>query len=118
MVWTKDRGRRMTNKEAIEFLKNMIDREAIGFVCPEREGDVAIWQYHVEALQMAISALKIQDKLLDILKGFGSELPCDESPDNDWCAEHCEYTEPQNECWIRWAKGALGLPLEEGVQKE
>ena len=51
----------MTNHEAIEFLKNMIDREAIGFVCPEREGDVAIWQYHVEALQMAISALQAQD---------------------------------------------------------
>lgn len=51
----------MTNQEAIEFLKNMIDREAIGFVCPEREGDVAIWQYHVEALQMAISALQEQD---------------------------------------------------------
>ena len=51
----------MTNQEAIEFLKNMIDREAIGFVCPEREGDVAIWQYHVEALQMAISALQAQE---------------------------------------------------------
>lgn len=51
----------MTNQEAIEFLKNMIDREAIGFICPEREGDVAIWQYRVEALQMAISALKAQD---------------------------------------------------------
>ena len=51
----------MTNQEAIEFLKNMIDREAIGFVCPEREGDVAIWQYHVEALQMAISALQVQE---------------------------------------------------------
>ena len=50
----------MTTKEAIEFLKNMIDREAVGFVCPEREGDVAIWQYHVEALQMAISALEKQ----------------------------------------------------------
>ena len=50
----------MDNQEAIEFLKNMIDREAIGFVCPEREGDVAIWQYHVEALQMAISALEKQ----------------------------------------------------------
>ena len=51
----------MTNQEAIEFLKNMIDREVIGFVCPEREGDVAIWQYHVEALQMAISALQAQE---------------------------------------------------------
>lgn len=52
----------MTNQEAIEFLKNMIDREAIGFVCTEREGDVAIWQYHVEALQMAISALQAQEE--------------------------------------------------------
>ena len=51
----------MDNLEAIEFLKNMIDREAIRFVCPEREGDVAIWQYHVEALQMAISALQAQE---------------------------------------------------------
>ena len=47
----------MTNKEAIEFIKNMIDREAIGFVVPEGDGDVAIWQYHVEALEMAITAL-------------------------------------------------------------
>ena len=47
----------MTNKEAIEFIKNMIDREAIGFVAPEGDGDVAIWQYHVEALEMAITAL-------------------------------------------------------------
>lgn len=41
----------MTNKEAIAFLENMIDRESIFF------GDVAIWQYHVEALQMSIKAL-------------------------------------------------------------
>ena len=50
----------MDNQEAIGFLKNMIGRESIGFVCLEREGDVAIWQYHVEALQMAISALDKQ----------------------------------------------------------
>ena len=48
----------MTRKEAIEFLKNMIDREAVGFVAPQGDGDVAIWQYHVEALQMAIKALE------------------------------------------------------------
>ena len=48
----------MTNEEAIEFLKNMIDREAIGFVAPQGDGDVAIWQYHVEALHLAIAALE------------------------------------------------------------
>ena len=41
----------MTNKEAIAFLENMINRESIFF------GDLAIWQYHVEALQMSIKAL-------------------------------------------------------------
>lgn len=51
----------MTNREAIEFLKNMIDRESIGFVCPKGDGDVAIWQYHVESLQMAIAALEKQE---------------------------------------------------------
>ena len=51
----------MNNQEAIEFLKNMIDREAIGFVCHKGEGDVSIWQYHIEALQMAISALQAQE---------------------------------------------------------
>lgn len=50
----------MTSREAIEFLKNMIDREAIGFVNPTGEGDVAIWQYHTEALQMAVKALTEQ----------------------------------------------------------
>ena len=75
--------------------------------------EVIVDSFIDKAYDMAISALKIQDKLLDILKGFGSELPCDESPDDDWCAEHCEYTEPQNECWIRWAKGVMGLPLED-----
>lgn len=48
----------MTNKEAIEFLKNMIDRESVGFVCPQGDGDVAIWEYHVAALNMAIKALE------------------------------------------------------------
>lgn len=58
----------MDNQEAIDFLKNMIDREAIGFVCPKGESDVAIWQYHVEALQMAISALQEKDSLIARLK--------------------------------------------------
>lgn len=53
----------MTNQEAIEFLKNIIDRESIGFVAPSGEGDVAIWQYHVEALQMAIKALELATNL-------------------------------------------------------
>lgn len=48
----------MTRKEAIEFLKNMIDRESIGFVCPKGDGDVAVWEYHVTALNMAIKALE------------------------------------------------------------
>lgn len=48
----------MTRKEAIEFLKNMVDREAIGFVCPKGDGDVAVWEYHVMALNMAIEALE------------------------------------------------------------
>ena len=48
----------MTNKEAVEFLKNMIDRESVGFVCPKSDGDVAIWEYHVMALNIAIKALE------------------------------------------------------------
>ena len=48
----------MTRKEAIEFLKNMIDRESVGFVCQKNDGDVAIWEYHVTALNMAIKALE------------------------------------------------------------
>ena len=70
------------------------------------------------AMELAVEAMKIQDKLLETLNGFGSDLPCDESPDSDWCAEHCQYSEPQNECWIRWAKGVLGLPLGNEVQNE
>lgn len=50
----------MTNKEAMEFLKSMADREATGFACPQGEGDVAIWQYHTEALRMGIAALEKQ----------------------------------------------------------
>ena len=46
----------MTNKEAIEFLKNMIDTQSIGAVLPN--GEKALWQYHIEALNMAISALQ------------------------------------------------------------
>lgn len=46
----------MTNKEAIEFLKNMIDTQSVGAVLPN--GEKALWQYHIEALNMAISALQ------------------------------------------------------------
>lgn len=45
----------MTNKEAIEFLKNMIDRER--FIIPKGAGDFE--KYHVEALQMSIKALSV-----------------------------------------------------------
>ena len=65
----------MTNKEAIEFIKNMIDREAIGFVVPEGDGDVAIWQYHVEALEMAITALENNSKKLE-KDDFGTLAIC------------------------------------------
>ena len=64
----------MTNKEAIEFIKNMIDREAIGFVVPEGDGDVAIWQYHIEALEMAITALQELDENLAKLGNSTDEV--------------------------------------------
>lgn len=82
----------ITNQEAIEFLKNMIDREAIGFVCPEREGDVAIWQYHVEALQMAISALQAQ-KLSETQKALDT-ISRQKAIDATWFEPN--YTDPLN----------------------
>ena len=57
----------MSNEEAIEFLKNMIAREAVGFVAPQGDGDVAIWQYHIEALQMAINALEQPEACQDAI---------------------------------------------------
>lgn len=103
----------MTREEAIQWIQ--LDIEMAKF--DPTTGEDAYLNNDaknvIEAQEMAISALKIQDKLLNILKGFGSDLPCDESPDDDWCAEHCQYIEPQKECWIRWAKGVMGLPLED-----
>lgn len=92
----------MTREEAIKELTEWLDGCCGEELEPTRK-----------ALRMAVGALKIQDKLLEALNGFGSDLPCDESPDNDWCAEHCKYVEPQNDCWIRWARGAMELPLED-----
>ena len=51
----------MTNKEAIEFLKNIIDRETLGAIAPKGDGYVALWEYHVMALNMAIAALQKAD---------------------------------------------------------
>lgn len=45
----------MTDKEAIEFLKNMIDTESLRNITAQ---DKTICQYHIEALQKAISALE------------------------------------------------------------
>lgn len=91
----------MTRKEAIEFLKNMIDSESIDFVYPEGDGAVAIWDYQVTALNMAIKALEQSEpnedavraaykhgKSKGIKKGLGMSrtdqrwIPC------DWCAHY------------------------------
>ena len=51
----------MTNKEAIEFLKNMIDEKTISAI--DKEGFFAeLMGYHVEALKLAIKALKNEPK--------------------------------------------------------
>ena len=100
----------MDNLEAIEFLKNMIDREAIRFVCPEREGDVAIWQYHVEALQMAISALQAQEmsetqKALDTTSKQPEIIRCGECRFNDgtaYCVFHFRDVKGNDYC--SWAE--------------
>ena len=52
----------MTNKEAIEFLKNMIDSKAVTLI----DNDFTA-RYHIEALQMAIKALK---KQIDFKEGY------------------------------------------------
>lgn len=64
----------MTRKEAIEFLKNMIDRESIGFVCPKGDGDVAVWEYHVTALNMAIKALEQPERKVGMWRITGKEV--------------------------------------------
>jgi len=43
----------MTNKEAIEFLKNIIDSKAVTLI----DNDFTA-RYHIDALQMAIKALE------------------------------------------------------------
>ena len=45
----------MNNKEAIEFLKNMIDQKAVTLT----DNDFTA-RYHIEALQMAIESLNEQ----------------------------------------------------------
>ena len=48
----------MTNKEAIEFLKNMIGEKSASTI--GKEGFfVELMEYHIEALNLAIKALKI-----------------------------------------------------------
>ena len=90
----------MTNREAIEFLKNMIDRESVGFVAPKGDGDVAIWQYHVEALQMAIAALEKQEsgwnnhKVACLLaEMFGDDCACNSNGIDEWLPMKCDFAE-------------------------
>lgn len=50
----------MTNKEAIEFLKNMVGEKSVSTI--GKEGFyVELMGYHVEALNLAIKALQIVD---------------------------------------------------------
>ena len=78
----------MTNKEAIAFLENMIDRESIFFgdTAPQGDGYVAIWQYHVEALQMSIKALSTD--AVDVVRCKDCRRWCICRHGDDWfCAD-------------------------------
>ena len=47
---------------------------------------------------------KISQKLAEALYEYGPDLPCDELSGSEVCFETCQYSEPQPECWLRWAK--------------
>lgn len=57
----------MTNKEAIEFLKNISSEEAGRCIGKEGTFFAELMQYHVEALHLAIKALKKIDKIYPLL---------------------------------------------------
>lgn len=56
----------MTNKEAIEFLKNISSEEAGRCIGNEGTFFAELMQYHVEALHLAIKALETVDQAHNI----------------------------------------------------
>ena len=82
----------MTNKEAIEFLKNMIGEKSANTI--GKEGFYAeLMGYHVEALKLAIKSLEDMESMtventIDFLRSIG------------WLQEHDRIlTEPKKGKW-------------------
>jgi len=47
----------------------------------------------------------IIDKLAEALVSLESDKVCEEmTENNDYCEQNCNYSYPQKECWIQWAK--------------
>ena len=88
----------MTREEAISILTSLQEPEAWEPQVTERV---------FTALQMAITAIKGQKVLADVLGGCPLPQPCDKMWRSKRCAEHCENNKlvaPDAECWLRYAE--------------
>lgn len=70
--------------------------------------------------ELAESSLKLLNLAVDMLVSFGHGRPCEEMSGGGYCETHCEYSQPQRECWIRYFFDKLGwldkIPLSESQE--
>ena len=109
----------MTSEETIKMLTAKVEcmkRESSGIDqdCNYRNCDECKLCYEqgtvgeqIEALQMAITAIKGQKVLADVLDGCPLPQPCDKMWRSDVCEEYCQNNKleaPDAECWLRYAE--------------
>ena len=88
----------MTADEAISILTSLQEPEA---------WEPQISEKVFTALQMAITAIKGQKVLADVLDGSPLNYPCNKMWRSDACEEYCKNNnlqEPDAECWLRYAE--------------
>ena len=87
----------MTNDEAISILTSLQEPEA---------WEPQVTEKVFTALQMAITAIKGQKVLADVLDGCPLNYPCDKLFTQGWCKDHCKAGQqaPDTECWLRYAE--------------
>lgn len=91
----------MTSKEAIEKMKYRIDTAAE--IAGRGEDGKAF-----EDMELAIEALENQEIILKILAEIECWCTCEEMCQDErgekWCEEHCKYSYPQRECYLKYVE--------------
>lgn len=88
----------MKADEAISILTSLQEPEA---------WDPQISEKVFSALQMAITAIKGQKVLADVLDGCPLTQPCDKMWRSTRCKEYCnnnKLQKPDSNCWLRYAE--------------